>query len=140
MSGLHGEIFELSKKLSDPVHAKSELNEAMGLVARMFRDRYTSRFAETLHRMKESSRLEPPKEVALLRSLKPFMHENSHEGIDRMTEFMILSDALMKLQAQKVAMQASAPSTGGDEDIIHTDGVYEVDWDCVKEKEATDFR
>jgi len=123
------EIFELSQRLSDPVQVGNDMRDAMGLVTGMLRDRYVSRMKEALTAMHERSRAEPPKEVTLLRSLKPFMREDAHSNIDKMTEMLLLADALTKLREAK-----SEVVNTKNEEAVHEDGVYEIDWECMKEK------
>ena len=128
------ELFELSQKLSDPLQAQSDMKEAYALVAEMFKNRYIRRVSEGFKKIKESSLTDPPKEVALLRSLKPFMPEKSHESINKMTEILLTIDTLRKLQ-MRTALKEPAPG-GKEAALLHEGDVYEVDWDCMKEKEA----
>ena len=114
------EIFSLAQKLTDPRQTENDMRDALLLVTGMFRERYINRISDNLALLKERSLAEPPKEVALLRSLKPFMAEQTHERIDRMVDALIMFDTISKIRA--------------DNNAIHPDGVYEMDYDCLSEK------
>jgi hypothetical protein len=128
------EIMDISRQLSDPQQAKNDMSEAADLVLAMLRKKYLNKMQDTLTKVQEHSRRTPPKEVALLHSLKPFMHETAHAQIDRLAETLILADTMKRLQgasAEQGAVAAmSAPNPRHIDSAIHPDGVYEVDYDC----------
>ncbi|MCL2407423.1 MAG: hypothetical protein FWC95_05785 [Defluviitaleaceae bacterium] len=115
------EIMELSQKLSDPDQTRQDMQEA---VAGMIRNKYLSRMNETFTKIQETSRKDPPKEATLLQSLKPFIHDDNHSNIDRMIDLLILAETLGRV---KTAADSYTRIAG-------SDGVYEVDMDCMKGK------
>jgi len=127
MNNHYGEIVALSQKLSDPQQTKNDMQDAMALVAGMLRERYLGRMNESFTKIRESSQQNPPKEVALLKSLKPFIPETTHARIDKLSELILIIDTITKLRTAQ-----ATPEHG----VFHEDGVYEVDWDCMRKSRS----
>jgi len=128
------EIMDISRQLQDPTQTRNDMNEAAELVMAMLRKKYLGRMTDTLYKIQDHSRKDPPKEVALLRSLKPFTHSDNHEHIDKMTELMILFDTFGRVrEAERGYRNADKGQSGGVygmDSAIHADGIYEIDHNC----------
>lgn len=160
-------VYEISKMMNDESIIKSDLNDAAGLVAEMFKKKYINRLNEKVSEHKNVLSKNPPKEVQLLNALKQFMPEENRKNADRAIDTFITLSTFERLRNEfSGTRETSAASAGAGRDIrptrdaaspeskpadnldrdilaaessVHEDGIYEVDENCLVKKNRTDM-
>jgi hypothetical protein len=94
---------------------------------------YFDKVNTAVHGYMNELRENPSREVTLLYSLKPFMPERQQESIDKAADMLMLFDAMRRLSSENSgpALSASVTANAEDNNIIHGDGVYEMDRQCL---------
>lgn len=139
-------LYDLSRRLCNPEQVRNDANEAMTMVMNMFMDRYVNRAGDAMRRHMVQAKKNPSKEVNLLMAMKPFMGEANWERVDKTVDTLMLYDTIRQLAEPASAMSLSSregydyndsqnyPGEGTETGMVHDDGIYEIDEQCLKEK------
>lgn len=133
-------IYEITKLMGSKDTIQNDLNEALSIVKDVFYKKYIQKFRDALNEHRQIAKEQSSKEVDLLMALKPFLGENSKNSIDTIIEVMHTINTAQSIDSEvkkysEVNVEASndniinAASTST---IVHEDGIYEIDDNCVE--------
>lgn len=115
-------IYEITRLMQSPDNFKRDIDDAMEIVAKHFRNKYIAPIEQEVKCCSEKCRNEPVKEAVLLEACRPFVKNT--KNIDMILEIINSLSVIQRLAPFKV-------STCGIEDSsIHNDGVYDIDKSC----------
>lgn len=139
MSDKNSSIYEITQLMSNTNIIQNDLIEALNTVKDTFYKKYIKRFQDVLDEHREIAKEQSSKEIDLLLALKPFMDSNSHDSIDKLVDLIYNFN-----MAQNIDCEIKKYSTIVDEEsensikaaslnnnIVHDDGVYEIDESCL---------
>ena len=127
-------IYEIVQSFSDRDNLQSDLDEAIKLVSRHFRDKYVGRLDTALNVSRKNFKQNPTKEMQLINALRPFLPPERHEKLDAITEALTLFSTFEGVRRDANAASLAQAEGIADDPAIHEDGIYEVDENCLYKK------
>jgi len=132
-------VYEIARKLSDKDNLEKDMEEAFGLVAQHFKNKYLERLNTAFNKCRENSANNPSKELRLVQAIKPFLPEERHEKIDEMAQMLTVLSTFENIRKEAVQVESSAVEaqikSPKIDPAIHEDGIYEVDELCMLRKQ-----
>ena len=125
-------IYEIAQMIQNKATIENDLKEAKNIVKNMLHDKYINKMHLAIREKHKACCKNPTKEVHLLNAIKPFMHETSHHKIDKAIEMLTLMNTVKGIKSEVAPILYTQNVQEG---IIHEDGVYEVDSNCIKGRE-----
>jgi len=127
-------IYEIVQSFSDRNNLQNDLEEALNLVSKHFRDKYVGRLDTALNISRKSFMQNPTKEMQLINAMRPFLPPEQHERLDSITEMLTLLSTFEGLRSEASAAALAQPEAMEADPAIHEDGIYEVDENCLYKK------
>jgi len=127
-------IFEIVQSFSDSANLQSDLDEAIQLVSRHFRDKYIGRLNTAFNMSRKNFKQNPTKEMQLINAIRHFMPAERHEKLDNITEMLMLLSTFESINREANAVSLSQTEIEEADSAIHEDGIYEVDENCLHSK------
>jgi len=127
-------IYEIVQSFSDGANIQSDLDEAIGLVSRHFRDKYLGRLDTAFNQSRKNFKQNPTKEMQLINALRHFMPPERHEKMDSIAEMLTLLSTFESIQKEVNAVSLAQVEATETDSAIHEDGIYEVDQNCLRKK------
>lgn len=157
-------VYEITKMMNDKPAIQNDMNEAVGLVQKMFEEKYIGKINGILESHRERARSNPSREIGLLQAFKAFMPESDHQKVEKLIESLYMMETLSSIRKEysavvpnampNVAPSSAAPSKRQispsddkpvevletkDDVSVHSDGIYDVDNQCMVSKENKGF-
>lgn len=148
-------IYEITKMMNDKPAIQNDMNEAVGLVQKMFEEKYIGKINGIINSHRERTRLNPSREINLLQAFKAFMPESERQNVEKLIESFYMMETLSSIKneysaavptAMPIKKQPAPPaeksieiSTAEEDTSIHSDGIYEVDNQCMVSKDNKGF-
>lgn len=120
-------LYEVTQMLQDKNAIQNDMEEAISLVRDMFYKKYLKKIQEEIENRREKIKTNRPKEIELLYALKPFMPQEKNFMIDKIAESMMMVKTL-------TGMQSEIKNKNHEGESIHSDGIYDVDTNCLAAK------
>jgi len=120
--------------MNDRENLQSDMDEALMLISKHFREKYIERLGTAFNRSRKNSAQNPTKEMQLMNALRPFLPTDQHEKIDSITEMLTLLSTFDNIR--KEANMSASPAVEAIENdrAVREDGIYEVDEHCLYKK------
>lgn len=115
-------LYELTELMRKPENFKNDINEAINLVSKHFRNKYILPIEQEIRICSEQCKKTPTKEIALLEACRPFVKNN-----DRLDNFINIINGyniIQRLTPSETEIKAVKDSS------IHKDGIYDIDHSC----------
>lgn len=91
-------IIELNKLINNSSSLQNDIAEISNLIKTMFQKKYISKLSEELKIQKQNHQKNPTKEIQLIQAVKPFINQEKHSDIDKITDTLINITTLMDIQ------------------------------------------
>lgn len=144
-------IYEITKMMNDKPAIQNDMNEAMMLVKKMFEEKYISKINNIVKDHHEKTRKNPSREINLLQAFKAFTPENEQTKIEKLIDSLYMLETLSSINSEYKAsppvvrssesneQQPVSASAVNEDCSIHSDGIYEIDNQCITTKENRGF-
>ena len=131
-------IYGIAQKLNDSLVIKSDLNQAAMLLTDFFKKKYLRELNEAILEKHEYSKAHPSKEIILLQASKPFLAKELQQRLDDLTDMITTLETFKNIGSEFLPPGASSEPTQitGEDLSIHSDGIYEVDSACLRNKKT----
>jgi len=133
-------VYEIASIMSDNQLFKGDVNVAAGMVRSMFAEKYITPIQKAIEKENAKSRKNPNKEARLLAALKPFVASHAHKKLDEVVDAIHMLETMKGLKghlpAPKAVQAQNIPQPEGPpkDPSVHTDGIYDIDQDCMKNR------
>jgi len=127
-------IYEIVQSFSDRDNLQSDLDEALKLVSRHFRNKYVGKLDNVLNISRKNFKQNPTREMQLINALKPFLPRERHERLDSITEMLTLFSTFESIRKEVSSTSLAQSEVAEADSAIHEDGIYEVDEECLHKK------
>ena len=124
-------IYEIAQKIQDKQVIESDMKEAFGLVANLFKTKYIDKINLELKNNIDNLKNNPPKEVILLNAIKPFMLEENHKNIDNAINIVTSLSAINHMMPKKIEDNVIKVNSLELDPSVKEDGVYDIDENCL---------
>lgn len=127
------DIIEILQILNNPDNLKVDINNVVAMIGKHFKQKYLSPMNNLYTDRCMICKENPSSEVTLLQAIKPFV--NNKENIDALINGLNSYNAITGIMSDYSNTIVTAQSEGtdfNDDSCVHTDGIYEIDTDCIK--------
>lgn len=125
-------VYEIQRKIQESNGFQKDMEDAKILVQNLFKERYLDKMQDVLISKQSLAKNNPSKEIQLMNVLKSFAPRENHEMINKMSDFFLLMSTVQNIQNDLRAYSTQNVNEKND-DVLHTDGVYEVDNQCMSD-------
>lgn len=142
-------IIEVAQMMQDREALQKDMSEAMALVRNLFQEKYMAKLQRAIDAHRNKALQNPPQEARLLLALKPFMPEQSQKAAERLIDAMVLTNTTKSIVAELMPWESQSPQVPAEgqpvaaalreesvENSIHEDGIYDVDYACLLDRET----
>lgn len=120
-------IYEVTQMLQDKNNIQNDMREAANLIREMFYKKYLGKIEKEVKNRQEKIKMSHPKEIELIYAMKPFVAQEKTIFLDK------LADSIMMMETIKQLKSEIRPNYKNQS--LHSDGVYDVDENCVAAKD-----
>ncbi|MCL1936408.1 MAG: hypothetical protein FWF57_08580 [Defluviitaleaceae bacterium] len=106
---------------------KKDINEALQIVYTMFQERYINKLQKDIKAKTDEIKKNPPKEIKLIQSIKPFIDYEIHEKLDKTLDTFHIFQTIKNIQKEINSIK----------DIDNS--VYEIDSECMRDSKKNTF-
>jgi len=134
-------IYEITQQLSSKKTVQNDINEAMELVTNYFKNKYIDKIEAVVNENYNKVQKNPTKEIQLLNAIKPFLKETQHEQFNKFISSFTAVTAIQNIRSDirnhnVVSIQSVSTQEKIKDPSIKSDGIYDIDESCIKQKKA----
>jgi hypothetical protein len=125
-------LVQITQMINDKNTLANDILNAAGSVGGVLKEKYLTPLNAAIAEISSNVEKNPSKEVTLINAMRSFMPEGSRHTADKVTGMLNQITCLQRLAGQLGSMANSGVAGA----CVHSDGVYEIDEQCVRRRSS----
>lgn len=104
-------IYKIATQIKDKENIKNDFREVLVLASDWFKKKYIDTLQKEIDTHFEKVQKNPTKEVSLLKAIKPFIKDDSHEDIDKFIDTLVNINVFNTLKDKVISLNETTEET-----------------------------